>query len=55
LESDTENAQLTLDNLAELQINLDEITEKLQNDGVAAFAKSFDTLMGAIETKLDQL
>ncbi|KAA3658617.1 MAG: transaldolase [Chloroflexi bacterium] len=55
LESNTEEAQVTLDNLAELQINLDEITEKLQNDGVDAFAKSFDTLMGAIETKLDQL
>ena len=55
LESDVEDAQLTLDNLAELQISLDEITQKLQNDGVDSFAKSFDTLMRAIETKLGQL
>jgi len=55
LESDVESAQLVLDNLAELQVNLDEITEKLQDDGVAAFAKSFETLMKAIEAKRDQL
>ncbi len=55
LESNVEKAQHTLDKLAELQISLDEITEKLQNDGVDAFAKSFATLMGAIEAKLEQL
>ncbi len=54
LESDLQNAQYTLDKLAELQISLDKITEKLQNDGVDAFAKSFTTLIGAIEAKLAQ-
>ena len=51
LEDDAEDARLVLDNLAELGIHLDEITEQLQVDGVAAFAKSFTTLMAAIEEK----
>ncbi|MCA9932139.1 MAG: transaldolase [Anaerolineales bacterium] len=55
LESDVEKAHLTINNLAELQIDLNEVTEKLQNDGVDAFAKSFDTLLQAIKAKRDQL
>lgn len=51
LEQDVPEAQLVLDNLAELGIDLDEITEQLQEDGVAAFAKSFDDLLAAIEAK----
>jgi transaldolase len=37
--------------LKALGINLDTITEKLQQDGVNAFAVSFDQLMGALEKK----
>jgi transaldolase len=55
LEQGVEEAQEVLDNLAELQINLDEITEKLQEDGVAAFAKSFDGLLGAIAGRAERL
>jgi transaldolase len=55
LEKDVEEALLTLDNLAELGIDLDEITEQLQDDGVDAFAKSFDELMAAIEAKRQAL
>jgi transaldolase len=55
LEKEVEDAQLTLDNLAELGIDLDEITEQLQEDGVVAFAKSFDELMTAIEAKRQAL
>jgi transaldolase len=51
LEKDVEGAQLTLDNLAELGIDLDDITEQLQVDGVVAFARSFDELLAAIEQK----
>jgi transaldolase len=51
LEKDVEGAQLTLDNLAELGIDLDDITEQLQVDGVVAFARSFDELLAAIEEK----
>ncbi len=37
--------------LASLGIDLDAVTEKLQEDGVAAFAASFDQLMAALEKK----
>lgn len=51
LEEEVTEAQLVLDNLAELQIDLNQITEKLQADGVVAFAKSFDELMTTIAAK----
>lgn len=51
LESGLDEAQLVLDHLAELQIDLDEVTEELQRDGVAAFAKSFNSLLTTIEEK----
>jgi transaldolase/glucose-6-phosphate isomerase len=41
--------------LAELGIDLDAITQKLQDDGVAAFAKSFETLMTSIAEKRERL
>jgi transaldolase len=55
LEQDLDQAQLVLDNLAELQINLDEVTEKLQEDGVVAFANSFDALMATIGAKKETI
>lgn len=51
LERDVDEAQLLLDNLAELGINLDEITEQLQVDGVKAFANSFEVLLNTISSK----
>ena len=41
--------------LHDLPLDLDAITQKLQDDGVAAFTKSFDSLMAAIAEKRDQL
>ncbi len=51
LEEAPEAAQLALDNLSELGINLDDITEKLQADGVDSFIKAFAQLMDAIAEK----
>ncbi len=45
------DADAKLASLARLGIDLDAITEKLQVDGVAAFAASFDQLMSALEKK----
>ena len=53
LEKDVAEAQLVLDNLVELGINLDEITEKLQKDGVESFTKSFRELMTTLEKKME--
>jgi transaldolase/glucose-6-phosphate isomerase len=55
LESDLEEAREHLAKLAELGIDLNEVTEKLQEEGVRAFANSFDSLMKGIAEKRDQL
>jgi transaldolase/glucose-6-phosphate isomerase len=52
---DLEGAQVRLDQLASLGIDLEAITQKLQNDGVAAFAQSFGSLMASIEAKREKL
>ena len=46
-----DDAAAALGRLKALGINLDTITEKLQQDGVTAFATSFDQLLGALEKK----
>ncbi len=55
LEQDVDKAWELLDNLAELQINLDDITEQLQVDGVIAFEKAFDALIETIAAKKSRL
>lgn len=55
LEADLEEARLTLDNLAELNVSLDDITEQLQVDGVEAFIRSFDELIATIEAERAKL
>ena len=46
-----EEAEANLAGLQALGIDLNAITEKLQTDGVAAFAASFDQLMAALDKK----
>ncbi len=55
LEKDIEEAQLVFDHLAELAIDVNGLTEQLQIDGVAAFIKSFDSLLATITAKRDAL
>jgi transaldolase len=55
LTANMDEAYAQLDALAELGIDLDAITEQLQVDGVAAFARSFDSLMDSIAEKCEQL
>ena len=50
-----DEADSALARLAKLGIDLDGITEKLQVDGVAAFATSFDQLLAALEKKRQTL
>ena len=45
------SAREQLKRLAALDIDLDKITDALQVEGVAAFAASYDQLLGALETK----
>jgi len=55
LTSGVEDATSQLNQLKTLGIDLSEITKELQNDGVTAFAKSFDSLMKSISEKRDRL
>ncbi len=51
LEENVEGAAADIAKLAEIGINLDEVTEKLRIDGVNSFMTSFDSLFAAIEAK----
>lgn len=55
LEEDVEEAQLILDNLVELGIDLDDVTEQLQEDGVKSFSHSFDQLIEALSQKVSEI
>ncbi len=50
-----DEAEAQLAQLAESGIDLDAITQKLQDDGVASFAKSFESLLGSVAAKQDIL
>lgn len=51
LTKDIEKAANYLNQLKNLNINLDEITEQLQVDGVIAFAKSFNSILDVLPEK----
>lgn len=55
LESGLDEARYTLDRLAEVGVDLEAITERLQVEGVAAFARSFDSLFATLEKKVAAL
>ncbi len=55
LEEAMDEVRDQLTRLAELGVSLDAITQKLQDDGVAAFARSFESLMASITVKHEQL
>ena len=55
VEKDLNEARAELARLAELDIDLNSITQKLQDDGVSAFSKSFDALMASITEKRKKL
>ncbi|MGB7922322.1 MAG: bifunctional transaldolase/phosoglucose isomerase, partial [Pyrinomonadaceae bacterium] len=55
LEEGLEECRALIVRLADLGIDLKEVTSKLQRDGLAAFVGSFDTLMESIEAKRDAL
>lgn len=55
LDADLDGAVEQLDKLAKLGIDLEEITETLQLDGVNAFTDSYNSLRSAIEEKAKRL
>jgi transaldolase/glucose-6-phosphate isomerase len=51
LETNLDGAQATIAKLSELGIDLKEVTQQLQDEGVAQFMASFDTMTGSITAK----
>jgi transaldolase len=55
VDSGLDDAHRTLDELASLGIAIDDVTAKLLADGIASFAKSFDTLLAGLQSKTQSL
>lgn len=55
LTSDLEKAQRDLESLRSLGVDLDQITEDLQAEGVAKFAEPFDNLLATLDAKVKTL
>jgi len=55
IEEDLEKAEEALNSLASLGVDLGEITEKLQADGVDSFADSFDSLLDTLKDKRQEI
>ena len=50
-----DDANAVMSGLAEVGIDLESVCEQLENEGVAAFSKSFDELLHALGDKADEL
>ncbi len=55
MSDDLDDAEETLDMLAEVGVDLDQITHQLQVDGVEAFADAFENLLGQVDAKRNVL
>ena len=55
VDADPEGAQAVLDRVQELGVDLDDVARVLEEQGVAAFAKSFDELLGTLGAKAAEL
>jgi transaldolase len=55
VDADPAGARAVLDGLAEVGVNLAEVTDQLEREGVAAFTKSFDELLAVLAAKADTL
>lgn len=52
---DVDHAEAVWAELAEVGIDLDDVADKLERDGVSSFQKSFDELLGALDAKAVEL
>ena len=49
-----DDARSTIERLAELGIDMEVVTQQLEDEGVAAFEKSFDELLGVLGEKASE-
>ena len=52
IDEGVDEARAVLDRLAQAGVDLDDVTQVLEDEGVAAFVKSFDELLEALATKV---
>jgi transaldolase len=55
VDADVGDARRTLEQLAAAGVSLDEVTAKLEVDGVKSFTDSFDSLLGTIQENMEAL
>ena len=55
IEQDSAEAKTILAHLPDLGINIDTVTQQLENEGVQKFIKAFDGLMNRLKEKQDEL
>ena len=55
VDANVSQAQAEMDQLAELGINMTQVTDELEHEGVQKFADSYHQLLSAIETQLAEL
>jgi len=55
IDNTLEDARSVMKGLAQVGIDIDDVTQTLENEGVAAFEKSFDELIGALGEKAEGL
>lgn len=55
VDRDIDEARKVLDELAEVGVDLADVTRVLEDEGVAKFSKSYEELLSALQTKADDL
>jgi transaldolase len=55
VDADFDAAQRVWDSLAEVGVDMDDVSARLEREGVDSFIKSFDELIEALETKANEL
>jgi transaldolase len=55
VDADVDEATACWKGLADVGVDVDDVGEKLEREGVASFQKSFDELLGALEAKATEL
>ena len=53
IDADLDAARRVMDDLAAVGVDVDDVTRVLEDEGVAAFEKSFDELLEALTTKAE--
>ena len=55
VDADPAAARAVLDTLADVGVDMDDVTRVLEEEGLASFSKSFDELLGVLDHKAQQL